>query len=522
MLGSTFALLLASAAFVTYEVVTYKQTVAQEIESLAAVVGANSQASLVFGESDQAQATVESLEVNPIIVSASISDTNGLMIAWFPTDQPKTSFPTPVLEKKVWHEENYLLLFEPVMLDRSLIGTVFLKADTSAMMNARLLRYAGIVTLVLLASSLATAWLSANLQRVVSEPIENLLITAKTVGTDQDYAIRAKKHSEDEFGLLVDGFNNMLSQIESRDKALQAAQETLEQKVQDRTKELKSVHEQLLVISRRAGMAEVATTVLHNVGNVLNSVNVSTGLLIDQIRSSELSSLKKAAALMHEHLPHLAEFLAEDPKGKLLPEYFLNLADQLAAEQNSTRTELELLTRNVDHIKSIVAQQQSYATVSGIIEAIAVIDILEMVVEMNGAALARHRIQVVRNYSAKPLIAADKHKILQILINLIRNAKAALVTSQKDDKRLTLGVDLNGDRLVKITVRDNGVGITSENLNRIFSFGFTTKKDGHGFGLHSGALAAKEIGGSLTAFSEGIGKGAVFTLELPTAERPIT
>ena len=522
MLGSTFALLLSAAAFVTYEVVTYKKTLALELQSLAAVIGANSHATILFGEEDQAQATVESLEANPTIVSASMyswSDTNSLMIGRFPESELEATFPKPERgEKKQWVEENYLLLFEPVEFDGEIIGTIFLKADTNAL-NVRFMSFAGIVILVLLASSLATAWLSAKLQRVVSEPIEKLLNTASTVGKDQNFAIRAEKHSEDEFGILVDGFNNMLSQIQVRDKALQDAQDTLELKVQERTRELKSVHEQLLVISRRAGMAEVATTVLHNVGNVLNSVNVSAGLLTDQLRTSELSNLRKAAALMKTHVPNLPEFLTEDPKGKLLPEYLLNITDHLAVEQNSTREELDLLARNVEHIKDIVAKQQSHATVSGLIEVIAIIDLLEIAMEMNVEAFARHRIQVVRNYSAKPLVAVDKHNILQILVNLIRNAKAALVTSQKDDKCLTLGVDLYKDHHVTITIRDNGIGIAPENLTRIFSFGFTTKNDGHGFGLHSGALSAKESGGSLTAFSNGIGKGAVFTLELPTTER---
>ena len=312
----------------------------------------------------------------------------------------------------------------------------------------------------------------------------------------------------------------MLSQIQARDKALQNAQDTLEEKVEERTKELKSAHEHLLATSRRAGMAEVATTVLHNVGNVLNSVNISTGLLTDRIRTSELSSLRKTAELMQKHVPNLAEFLVEDPKGILLPEYLLNLTDHLAAEQNSTRTELELLARNVEHIKDIVAKQQSHATVSGMIEIIAVTDIIEMAMEMNAEAFARHQIQVIRNYAAKPLVAVDRHNVLQILVNLIRNAKAALVTSQKDDKCLTLGVELNEDRLAKITVHDTGIGIAPENLNRVFSFGFTTKKDGHGFGLHSGALSAKESGGALTAFSEGIGKGAVSVWRKKTMPLP--
>ena len=108
----------------------------------------------------------------------------------------------------------------------------------------------------------------------------------------------------------------------------------------------------------------------------------------------------------------------------------------------------------------------------------------------------------------------EKHKILQILVNLLRNAKHACQESDRADKRLTVRV-INGDGRVRISVIDNGIGIPPENLIRIFSHGFTTKKDGHGFGLHSGALAAKEMDGSLTVHSDGPGQGSTFTLELP-------
>ena len=133
---------------------------------------------------------------------------------------------------------------------------------------------------------------------------------------------------------------------------------------------------------------------------------------------------------------------------------------------------------------------------------------------MNTGAMERHHVKVVREYGETPQISVQKHKVLQILVNLIRNAKYACDDSGKSDKQMTLRVGSeNGS--VKIGVIDNGVGIPPENLKKIFNHGFTTRKDGHGYGLHSGALAAKEIGGSLTVVSEGHGHGAAFTLELP-------
>jgi C4-dicarboxylate-specific signal transduction histidine kinase len=124
-------------------------------------------------------------------------------------------------------------------------------------------------------------------------------------------------------------------------------------------------------------------------------------------------------------------------------------------------------------------------------------------------------VQVVREYTAAPSVPVDKHKVLQVLVNLVRNAKFALNDSGRKDKRLTVRVETDGDGFVKLSVIDNGVGIPPEHLTRIFEHGFTTRKNGHGFGLHSGALAAKDLGGSLHVHSDGPGRGATFTLTLP-------
>jgi len=173
--------------------------------------------------------------------------------------------------------------------------------------------------------------------------------------------------------------------------------------------------------------------------------------------------------------------------------------------------------KNVEHIKEIVAMQQNYAKVSGFIEALPVEKLMDDAIQMNAAAFERHRVRVVRNYENVPNVRVDKHKVLQILVNLLRNAKYAMDGSV--ERRLDLRIHLEGEDKVRLTMRDTGCGIPKENLTRIFSHGFTTKRDGHGFGLHSGAIAAKEMGGILTAQSEGPGRGATFILDLPTAEQ---
>jgi signal transduction histidine kinase len=248
---------------------------------------------------------------------------------------------------------------------------------------------------------------------------------------------------------------------------------------------------------------------------VLNSVNVSSTLICDQVRNSKASRLKDVVLLLNKNTENLGSFIVDDPKGKIIPGYLSSLSERLSAEQSDLLKELELLTKNIEHIKEIVAMQQNYARVSGIIESLAVRNLVEDAVQMNAAALARHGILVTRDYQEVPVIAIDKHKILQILVNLIRNAKYAIDSAARRDKRISVSIRMNERTKVEIAIKDNGIGIAPENLTRIFSHGFTTKRDGHGFGLHSGALAAKEMGGSLTAHSEGPGLGALFVLELP-------
>jgi signal transduction histidine kinase len=261
-------------------------------------------------------------------------------------------------------------------------------------------------------------------------------------------------------------------------------------------------------------MAEVATSVLHNVGNVLNSVNVSTTLVVDKVRGSKVTFVPKVGEMLQEHAVDLPAFLTSDPKGQKIPNYLTTLGKQLLSEQHQIVEELDHLRKNVEHIKEIVAMQQSYARVSGVAESVPLCELVEDAIRMNAGALNRHDIELVRDYAAQPVVTLERHKVMQVLVNLIRNAKFACDESGRTDKRMTIGVTAQHGRL-EISVADNGVGIPPENLTRIFAHGFTTRKEGHGFGLHSGALVAKEMGGSLIAHSDGIGKGATFTLELP-------
>ncbi|HZI05545.1 MAG TPA: ATP-binding protein [Archangium sp.] len=280
---------------------------------------------------------------------------------------------------------------------------------------------------------------------------------------------------------------------------------------------LSELHRNLVEVSRHAGMAEIATGVLHNVGNTLNSVNVSANLVVERLRASRATGLDRAVELLRENDSRLGAFFEEDPRGRQFPAYLAALSGQLAQERETVLEELRRLTESVDHIKSVVSMQQQHARFAGVLERVEVPGLLDDAMRLHAVSFERLGIQMRREYGVPvSAVMVDRHKLLQILVNLLSNARHALLDSGRPDKQLTLRVAQAGEQL-RISVADNGVGIAPEHLTRLFTQGFTTKKDGHGFGLHISALSAEELGGALQCESEGPGKGATFTLELPLA-----
>ena len=285
--------------------------------------------------------------------------------------------------------------------------------------------------------------------------------------------------------------------------------------------EIEQTHRQLVDTSRRAGMAEVATGVLHNVGNVLNSVNVASTLIHQRLNGSRLGTLGQLADLLKSAGEGLPEFFATDPRGKIIPGYLSDLFDHLRSEQSEVLTEVDGLVKNIEHIKNIVDLQQNYARTGGTMEPLDIVDLTEDALGINSASLTRHRIRLIKRYEeGLPAVLADRSKVLQILVNLIRNGKHAVDDAETENRLLGIAIERCGEDKVRIVVADTGVGISAENMSKLFTHGFTTRKDGHGFGLHSSEAAAREMNGSLTANSSGVGQGATFILELGIAPDP--
>lgn len=309
-----------------------------------------------------------------------------------------------------------------------------------------------------------------------------------------------------------------ISSLEMQAIALKKANDNLTTEIQERKKAQAQVMEmqtQLLETSRQAGMAEVATGVLHNVGNVLNSVNVSATLVADKVRVSQAQGIRKVTNMLEEQGDEVGKFLHEDPRGMQLPRYLSLLANKVDDEREVLLEEMATLTKNIAHIKDIVGLQQSYAKVAGVAEAMNLDELIDDAVHINRLAIEEADIQLTRMGNVAGEVMLERQKVLQILVNLVKNACEAIEENPESTREILVEVSQLESRTIRVAVQDSGEGISADALTRIFAHGFTTKKTGHGFGLHTGAIAATEMGGSLKASSEGKGKGATFILEMP-------
>jgi len=623
-------LLVAVAVLFTFQIQNFRANFQSDTEALAVIIANNSTAALAFKDTGGGAEVVNSLKAVTSVTSATLMASDGTLFAQFgkvEDARARAQFPPPRRSRFAGGD---LLLTQPVILENKPVGTLYLRANFQRTFLKLLEFYAFVILDIAVLSISLAIFLSRRFQRVITDPVLHLAETAKRIGQEKNYAVRATVSSRgDELGQLTESFNEMLDRIQTQDAAIGVSQQRMQVLInsidgivwtcdpekfrfsfvsrqclrilgfppedwlanadfwQDRLhpedqdkalqlrhdyarigrpytfeyrlraaddrvvwiresgsvmaeqgkasamrgiflditaqktagEELARLNSRLLESSRMAGMAEVATGVLHNVGNVLNSVSVSATLVGERLKQSKATNLRRASAMLHEHMDGLAEYLTSDPKGKLLPDYLVTATNHLVAEQAELIAEINSVAKHIEHIKEIVAMQQNFAKMSGAYENLSTGELTEDALRINAAAFERHRIQVIREFDeTTPPVFVDRHKALQILINLISNAKYAMDAQPSNEKRMVIRVEPTPPDRVKITIRDSGVGIAPENLVKIFTHGFTTKKDGHGFGLHSCANAAKEMGGSLLAHSDGIGLGATFTLELPAAK----
>jgi signal transduction histidine kinase len=280
--------------------------------------------------------------------------------------------------------------------------------------------------------------------------------------------------------------------------------------------EMHTLNQQLLSSARRAGMSEIATSVLHNIGNILNSVNVSLEVIQQYIKKSEILHIIQGVEMINAHIETLPHYLTQDPKGKLLLQYFISIKTPLLRDYEDINLEISRLNKHIVHIKDIVKMQNTISGVSEIKEQVSLIETIDEAMLLTQDSLQKYGIQLEKKFDSVDTILTDKNKIMQIIVNLIQNAKEALIMQDLHiQKKISMQI-VEKQPNVEIIIADNGIGIDNETMSHLFAFGFTTKPKGHGFGLHSSALLAKELGGELRAESNGKGDGAKFVLTIPS------
>lgn len=334
-----------------------------------------------------------------------------------------------------------------------------------------------------------TIVLSFFLAHLISKPIIQL----------KDFALSINKNtinkripilSKDEIGDLAKSLNNMLEKLSKSET-------------------------QLIEASREAGKAEIAINILHNVGNILTSINVSIAVIKEIFNKQQAAAFSKAIELLKINIDNLNDYLKNDEKGKIVLPYLTKSAQYIESEQKIMQTELDSILENMEQVNNIIAMQNSFTKVSDVFEPISANELVDNILLLNASNINKSGIQVKREYDNKLEIVSAKSKLEQILAVLIKNSVDALEENQTEDKKLTIKTEKNSDDSIRIVVHDNGIGISKENMPKIFSFGFSTKEDSHGYALHNAFLLAKELGGIIQVQSEGVGTGSSFILELP-------
>lgn len=286
--------------------------------------------------------------------------------------------------------------------------------------------------------------------------------------------------------------------------------------LQETATDLRQTQQKLLDTAHKVGMAEIAADVLHNVGNALNGMMVSTNVVDEHLEGLKVNKLRRLVNLLEEHQDNLPMFLSEDNRADMLVEMVRRLTEDMEQGRLNARKEVRELHEHGLQIISILRAQRKYALGEDFFEDVDLKALLEDVLHIQRARLEDLSVKVVRSFEKISAIPAPRSKLLNVFNHIIKNACEAMeVGSSRDQRQLILSLRMLDNATIRIDIQDTGVGISGENLEWIFSPGFSTKEERGGFGLHHCANALMEIGGSIRVESQGHGTGATFILELP-------
>lgn len=502
VLFSTMQLVLFGALFAigywqfdTTILPTIEHNLDEKTISSARALGREIDVALATEDPELARSVVNPYASDPDFAHVEVRTATGRALFELGTARADSFSGPPSISRK---NERVRTVWVPVALEGMPLGTVSLAFSTARIDALKTWAHRGAlaVMIVWFIALLYSVWFA----RSFVSPIAAMVRFSRKVASGT-LTERLELDASAELRALQRDLNSMANDLERR-----------EAERKRRAEEAERMQDALLVMSRTAGMAEVATNVLHNVGNVLNSLNVSVAVIGDQLRSSKVKSLTRSMDAV-DSAGGLVGFLATD-KGKLLPQYLTSLAARLSEENTQALAELASVASNVEHIKTIIATQQSYAHTSDMTEVVKITDVIDDALRMGEVSFSRHGVEVVKDYEDDVTIETDRHRLLEILINVVSNARHSLKEASTENRRLAIQLRRVADG-ISITISDTGVGIPAGNLARIFEHGFTTKRGGHGFGLHACANATQELGGSIAATSAGAGMGAEFAIRLP-------
>jgi signal transduction histidine kinase/CheY-like chemotaxis protein len=492
MVTSTVALLLACSTFLAYELVTYRKMVTQQLTTLAQIVAESSTAALTFQDRRSATETLAALRAEPRLVAARIYTRDGQPFATFLADGSRQDLPRSPGKQGAQFQDRYLALYQRVLLDGDWIGTVYLKRDLQDM-YARLERYAGIALAVLLISSLAALLLSSMLQRVISEPTLRLAEMASRVSAERDYSLRAAKRGNDEIGVLVDSFNEMMGQIQARNLELHEVQSALERHVGELREEIarrQRAQEEMLAAKQAAEESNRAKSAFlanmsHELRTPLNAIIGYSEMLREETEDAKDKHKGRSAA-------DLARITAA---GKHLLTLINDVLDLSKVE--AAKTELEWEDASPGQILEDAAGAMA------------------PLANMNGNRLSVHCAPGL------PAMRVDVVKFRQSLYNLLSNA--CKFTKNGMIRVDVVPVTVDGAEFIEWRVRDTGIGIAADQMHKLFQpfsqvdASTARKYGGTGLGLAISQRFCQLMGGAITVASEP-GKGSTFTIRLPLGQ----
>lgn len=486
----------------------------QSLAATANIVASNAGAAVSFGNRGDATETLGSLKNDRLVLAAALYDKEGRRFVTYGGSTP-AACPDAIPAG----ERDYEIIV-PVRYGGDTLGRLLVLTDNRAELRRTLTAWAVVYFAAFVIVVLLAVMLAAGFRRAVAAPLVELARTAADVADRRDYSVRARVGGTAEVAELAATLNTMLEEVGKRDAELDRRLAELRHEVREREQaeaDLRQNHRELLRLSHAAGMAEVATGVLHNIGNALNSINVSTEMLATKLHARARSSAAALRDFFREPPPKAAPVFAAHPDGADLQAFAGSVAGHIADQLAQADKEVVTLRTGVAHIKDIVARQQTLAKSARRQEVFDVREAVEesLLIDKTDARFPPGALVVEFAEAGPAPVYSDRTAVVQILINLLANARAAIESAAPPAPRLIVRIGAGAEALRTVSVIDNGVGIAREQLVSIFSYGFSTKQGGHGFGLHNAANNARLLGGSLAVISEGPGLGATFTLSLP-------